>query len=667
MTATDSFQRRQSSPINSEKYQIDNEHVTKILHYMYLSREGDLKAARMVRQGKAWFHISSLGHEALAAVGLHLRQSDLVFMHYRDVALVLAKGTSHELICRYFLGNVNHSSPGKNMSAHLSDKKNSIFSVASPTGSQCLPAVGAAWGIQLSDREDVVICGIGDSAVRQGEFYEAVCFAIAKQLPVLFLVSDNLYGISTSTKKENPFRFGLFQPHLYEHVNGRDAFDIYHVAERMISQVREKRCPAILWIEMDRLDSHSSSDDQRVYRSQEELANMVDPIEKFATQCLDKNLLSKTEIQNIQNHVKSIIDETYESVAVEHNTPFLQEHLYGESVVHQSLPPIRLKEAPTMVEAINQVLLEGLKTYSNLLMLGEDIEDPKGGVFGFTKGLSSIFKDRVCNAPLAEATIIGAAVGLASTGWKPVFELQFIDFIGPALNQIINQVSSLRWRTNGEWSCPMIVYAPYGAYLPGGGIWHSECYEALLAYLPGLRVAVPSTPSDVAGLFWSAFQDPDPSFILIPKHLMRKRMAISKLATVPWGKARVRQEGKDVTIVGWGNSIEIITEAAEQLKGTVSIEIIDLRTLVPCDMETISLSLKKTGRLIVVHEDKPICGFGGSIIQRVTSYKDSFDYLLSPPQLVARKHVHIPFQPKMEYQVLPDANKVLQAIQLVME
>jgi 2-oxoisovalerate dehydrogenase E1 component len=345
------------------------------------------------------------------------------------------------------------------------------------------------------------------------------------------------------------------------------------------------------------------------------------------------------------------------------------EHLVGEPAP-VSAPPVTFSEpAATMVAAVNQTLLRALEEDERTIIFGEDIEDPKGGVFGLTKGLSNQFPTQVFNSPLAEATIVGSAVGLAATGWRPVFEIQFIDFLAPALNQLMNQAASLRWRTCGEWACPLTLIAPYGAYLPGGSLWHSESNEGIWAHIHGLNVVIPSTAEDAAGLLWTAIHGSDPTLFLLPKHIFRKRTPVHpECEPLPLGKAAVRRDGQDVTLVSWGNCLEIAEEAAERMEDEgVSVEIIDLRCIVPCDYQTIAQSLAHTGRLVVVHEDARTTGFGQSIITEITSKPEWFNLLLSPPQLVARQDVHVPYHPMLEYAVLPDLNDVLSAIRLVME
>ncbi|MCS7190363.1 MAG: thiamine pyrophosphate-dependent enzyme, partial [Fimbriimonadales bacterium] len=565
------------------------------------------------------------------------------------------------------------SSEGRNMPAHYSSKKLNVFSVATPTGSQCLPAVGAAWGIKLAGDDRVVVCSIGDAATRQGEFYEAVCYAVQESLPIVFVVEDNQYGISTPTRRMLPMRLHIFDEQWVTFVNGRYAQEVYEKSGEAIQKARSGGGPTILWCEIDRLSSHTSADDHRVYRPAEEIEAMFerDPIRLFAEQLIAEGELTREQYEQMQAEIAREVDAIYQEVE---RVPLpdpahVLDHLYGEPTPAYKPLPLEVESEPTtMVAAFNRTLHAAMETFDNIVVFGEDIEDPKGGVFGFTKGLSTKFPDRVRNSPLAEATIVGTAVGLAAMGYRPVFEIQFIDFITPGFHQLVSQIATLRWRSKGEWKCPMVIYSPYGAYLPAGGMWHSQSNDGWWAHTPGIRIAIPSTPEDTAGLLWAAIQDDDPTLFLIPKHIFRVRQPVEAYRAIPFGKAAIRREGSDVTVVAWGNTLELAFQAAEHFAAQgVSLEIIDLRTLVPCDWETIEQSLAKTGRLVVIHEDNRTCGFGQAIISEMTSVPERFNLLLAPPQLVARYDVHIPFCPELEYAVLPDLPRVIRAIQTTLE
>jgi 2-oxoisovalerate dehydrogenase E1 component len=644
-----------------------------LLRTMMLSREGDRREGILMRQGKGWFQVPGMGHEALAAIAYHLRPDDYLFPTYRDRALMLARGMTTREIALDFMARAGSSSDGRNMPAHYSSRALNVFSVATPTGAQCLPAVGAAWGIRLAGDDRVVVCSIGDAATRQGEFYEAVCYAIQESLPIVFVVEDNQYGISTPTRNMLPMRLQVFDERWVVFVNGRRADEVYEKAGEAIRKARTGGGPTILWCEIDRLSSHTSADDHRVYRPAEEIEAMFerDPIRLLAEQLIAEGALTQEQYEQMQADITREVDAIYQEVE---RTPLpdpahVLEHLYGEPPAHYLPLPLEVESEPTtMVAAFNRTFHAAMETFDNIVVFGEDIEDPKGGVFGFTKGLSSKYPERVRNSPLAEATIVGTAVGLAAMGYRPVFEIQFIDFITPGFHQLVSQIATLRWRSKGEWKCPLVIYSPYGAYLPAGGMWHSQSNDGWWAHTPGIRVAIPSTPEDIAGLFWAAIQDDDPTMFLIPKHIFRVRMPVQAYRVIPFGKAAIRREGTDVTVVAWGNTLELAFQAAEQFaQQGVSLEIIDPRTLVPFDWETVEGSLAKTGRLVVIHEDNRTCGFGQAIIAEMTSAPERFNMLLSPPQLVARYDVHIPFCPELEYAVLPDLARVMQAIQTTLD
>ena len=644
-----------------------------LLRTMMLSREGDRREGILMRQGKGWFQVPGMGHEAIAAIAYHLRPDDYIFPTYRDRALMLARGMTTREIALDFMARAGSSSEGRNMPAHYSSRALNVFSVATPTGAQCLPAVGAAWGIKLAGDDRVVVCSIGDAATRQGEFYEAVCHAIQESLPIVFVVEDNQYGISTPTRNMLPMRLQVFDERWVVFVNGRRADEVYEKAGEAIRKARTGGGPTILWCEIDRLSSHTSADDHRVYRPADEIEAMFerDPIRLLAEQLIAEGALTQEQYEQMQADITREVDAIYQEVE---RIPLpdpahVLDHLYGEPPAHYQPLPLEVESEPTtMVAAFNRTFHAAMETFDNIVVFGEDIEDPKGGVFGFTKGLSSKYPERVRNSPLAEATIVGTAVGLAAMGYRPVFEIQFIDFITPGFHQLVSQIATLRWRSKGEWKCPLVIYSPYGAYLPAGGMWHSQSNDGWWAHTPGIRVAIPSTPEDIAGLFWAAIQDDDPTLLLIPKHIFRVRMPVQAYRAIPFGKAAVRREGTDVTVVAWGNTLELAFQAAEQFaQQGVSLEIIDPRTLVPFDWETVEGSLAKTGRLVVIHEDNRTCGFGQAIIAEMTSIPERFNLLLSPPQLVARYDVHIPFCPELEYAVLPDLARVMRAIQTTLE
>ena len=637
------------------------------LKLMLLSREGDRREGILLRQSKGWFQVSGMGHEALGAIEFSLRPDDYVFPYYRDRALMLARGMSNYDLALAYFAKRDSSSGGRQMPGHYSSRELNVWSVCTPTGGGLLPACGTAWTMRLAGTDSVCVATIGDAASRQGEFFEAVAFAIQEKLPVIFVVEDNKYGISTPTGKFLPFHLGMVDGDYMVKIDARTPEAVHKASSEAVDKARRGDGPTVIWADLDRLSSHTSSDDHRVYRALEDIEEMSarDPIRLLAEDLMRTSELTEEAWSRMQEDIAKQVDADYIKAERE------QDPVAGEYLLHSFGADPRAEEPPikpgrmTMVSAINQTFRKALENDPHVVFFGEDIEDPKGGVFGLTKGLSEAFPKQVFNSPLAEATIMGAAIGMASYGWKPVFELQFIDFIAPSWNQITSNISTLRWRTFGDWKCPMVIYAPYGAYLPGGSLWHSQANEAYLAHTPGIKVAIPSTPQDAAGLFWTAINGDDPVFILIPKHIFRKQIDVTNVEPVPLGKARIVKEGSDVTLVTWGNCVELAEEVAANSEH--SVEIIDLRSIVPCDYETVSSSLEKTGRLVVLQEDTKTCGFGQSVISEIMSAPERFNLFLSPPQLVSREDVHIGFNPIYEYAALPDAERVHEAIRVVME
>ncbi|MCC7434137.1 MAG: hypothetical protein IT363_05580 [Methanoregulaceae archaeon] len=634
------------------------------LRLMMVSREGDRREGILLRQSKGWFQVGGLGHEALAALNYVLRPDDYIFPYYRSRALMLGRGlTNYELALAYFAKRES-SSGGRQMPGHYSSREHNVFSVPTPTGANLLPACGVAWAMKLEGKDSLALASIGDAASRQGEFYEAAAFAIQEKLPVILMIEDNKYGISTPTHKFNPMHLELFDKAHVLHCNGRTPDAVVEAGQIAADRARSGEGPTILWCELDRLGSHTSSDDHRVYRPIEDIEEMQhrDPIRLLAEELIAAGQLTTERFTQMQEEVAAEVDAEYQraETAEDPKAEEVLDHNWGDATV-AAVPPIQAGRQ-TMVASINQTFRRALEEDPKVIFFGEDIEDPKGGVFGITKGLTDSFPKQVFNAPLAEATITGVAVGMAIYGMKPVFELQFIDFISPGWNQVVTNMSTLRWRTFGDWKCPLVMYAPMGAYLPGGSLWHSMSGEGYLCHTPGIRVAIPSTPEDAAGLFWSAIHGDDPTFVLVPKHIFRKQMDVTKVEPVPFGKARIVQPGTDVTVVTYGNCVELTEDAVAKLGAEASVEIIDLRSLVPCDYDTITESVRKTGRMVVVYEDNRTGGFGQAVLSEMIGRPERWNLFLAPPQVVAREDVSIGYNPVYEYAALPSIDDVIAAI-----
>jgi 2-oxoisovalerate dehydrogenase E1 component len=644
---------------------LSKEDKLRLLTIILESRHADLREQNLNRQGKGHFHVSGMGHEALAAVSVQMEPDDYIVSYYRDRGLVLGRGmTTRQLGLEYFAKR-NTGSGGRQMPSHYSNAELHIWSVPTPTGSQLLPACGIAWGIQLDGKKNLVVTTIGDAATRQGDFFEALCFAKERKLPMLFFVEDNGYGISMPTRKNNPLALNVLEPDNWLHIEGQNVQQIYDATAEAFDKIRAGGGPFFFWIRMERLSSHTSSDDQKLYRSTEELQALEksDPLKYWKDHLIQESVITAEEFVKLDNEVKERIRREYAD-AEKAEDPSPDELLanVGKSPAKLSkevLPPGKYRIGDT----VNKTLRVGLEEDPRRVIFGEDIEDPKGGVFRLTQRLSTEFPKQVFNSPLAESTILGVACGLAAYGKRPVFELQFIDFIYPGFNQLVTNISNLRWRSFGNWKCPAVFYAPYGAYLPGGSLWHSQANEATLAHYPGLNIVIPSSPADAAGLLWSAMHGEDPVVFLIPKHLLwAEHEYLEPIRAVPLGEAHKLCDGSDVTLVAWGNTVEKSFEALQKIDNEISVELVDLRSIVPWDKAAIEESVRKTHRLVVVQEDTENCSVGQMMISHIASVPDLWNGMISPPILVSKANVMIGYNPIYEYAALPDVERIVSAI-----
>jgi len=644
---------------------LSKEDKLRLLKIMLESRHADLREQNLNRQGKGHFHVSGMGHEALAAISVQLDPGDYIVPFYRDRGLVLGRGvTTGELALEYFAKRKTGSG-GRMMPSHYSDADRQIWSVPTPTGSQLLPACGIAWGLKLDGKKNLVVATVGDAATREGDFFEALCFAREKKLPVLFVVEDNGYGISSPTRKINPLALDVLEPNKWQQLAGQDVQQIYDATAVAFEKIRSGAGPVFFWVTMERLSSHTSSDDQKLYRSSDELQTLekFDPLKCWKDHLIEEGALTAEDFARMDNEIKERIRQEY-AQAEKAEDPSPNELLANVTgappkIDKEILPPGKYRIGDT----VNKTLRAGLEENPDRIIFGEDIEDPKGGVFRLTQKLSTDFPGQVFNSPLAESTILGVACGLAAYGKRPVFELQFIDFIYPGFNQLVTNISNLRWRSFGNWKCPAVIYAPYGAYLPGGSLWHSQANESVFAHYPGLTVVIPSTPEDAAGLLWTAMHGDDPVLFLIPKHMFwAERESPEAIRAIPIGQARKIRDGTDITLVAWGNTVEISLEALAKVGKETSVELLDLRSIVPWDKAAIEESVRKTGRLVVVQEDTENCSVGQMIITHLASQLDSWAAMISPPILVSKANVMIGYNPIYEYAALPDVERIVAAI-----
>jgi 2-oxoisovalerate dehydrogenase E1 component len=644
---------------------LSKEDKLRLLTTMLESRHADLREQNLNRQGKGHFHVSGMGHEALAAVSIQMEQDDYIVPYYRDRGLILGRGmTTRQLGLEYFAKR-NTGSGGRQMPSHYSNADLHIWSVPTPTGSQLLPACGIAWGIKLDGKKNLVVTTVGDAATRQGDFFEAICFAKEKKLPLLFLVEDNAYGISMPTRKTNPLALNVLESDNWQQIEGQNLQQVYEATAEAFEKIRGGGGPFFFWVTMERLSSHTSSDDQKLYRSEQELRVLekFDPLKCWKDRLIEEGIATAEEYAKLDEEIKERVRREYgEAEKAEDPSP-------NELLANVTKPPPKIDKEILppgkyrIGDTVNKTLRAGLEEDPRRILFGEDIEDPKGGVFRLTQKLSTQFPKQVFNSPLAESTILGVACGLAAYGKRPVFELQFIDFIYPGFNQLVTNISNLRWRSFGNWKCPAVIYAPYGAYLPGGSLWHSQANESALAHYPGLNVVIPSSPADAAGLLWTAMHGDDPVIFLIPKHLLWAEHEYAEpIRAVALGRARQCTSGSDVTVVAWGNTIEKSLEAIAKIDNETSVELIDLRSIVPWDKAAIQHSVRKTRRLVVVQEDTENCSVGQMIISHVTSVPELWNTMISPPILVSKANVMIGYNPIYEYAALPDVERIVAAI-----
>ena len=638
-----------------------------LLRVLWRSRLGDLREQSLIRQGKGWFHISGMGHEALAALALHMEPEDYAFPYYRDRAFCLQRGLTDHDMALAFYAKRDSSSGGRQLTGHFSDRALNIWSHPSPVGAHLLPACGAAWGMQLDDKMGVVYASLGEASARQGDFFEAVCFAKERKLPIVFVVEDNRIAISTTTTETNPIALGVLNQGEWRRVDGSDIEAVAIAGQQAIEHARSGQGPAFIWCDVERFSNHSSADDQRMYRAADELDSMHerDPIAVFQRNMIADGLMTEADATALEEELREEIRAAYQQASATVD-PLAEEcalHLMGDPSTPDSMPELDLGDSCRMLDAVNKTFHSAMATMPDVVFFGEDIADPKGGVFNLTKGLSSKDPRRAVNSPLAESTIMGVSVGLASYGKLPCFEIQFVDFIYPGWNQLVSNMATLRWRSFGHWKCPLVIYAPCGGYLPGGALWHSQAGEASFARIPGIRVVVPSTPADAAGLFWTALNGQDPTIILLPKHLMWAEQKIKNVTPVPLGQARTVREGSLLTLVTWGNCIELVEETLESMDADLDIELIDLRSIQPWDRESIAASIQKTGRLIIVQEDNISASVGQMIVAEMCGRHEVLQSLKSPPVIVSKEDVHVGFNPIYEYAVLPDCQRIAAALE----
>jgi 2-oxoisovalerate dehydrogenase E1 component len=705
----------------TDKYAgLTREQLVEFYRLMYLSRRTDDREIVLKRQQKIFFQVSCAGHEALlVAAGMAMRPAyDWFFPYYRDRALCLALGNTVEEQLLQAVGAADDpASGGRQMPSHWASKKLNIVSPSSSTATQCLHAVGCAEAGRYFTRhpdaaakhngdyrefkdvkfhgDEVVYVSIGEGSTSQGEFWESLNTASNEKLPVLYVVEDNGYAISTPVEANTPggniSRLVANFPNFhFAEIDGTDPIASYKAMKDAVAYCRARKGPALVHGHVIRPYSHSLSDDERLYRSVAELEAdaLKDPISRMQMWLLREGFLDADAINRLERQVDEEVQRAADRAVMAPlpTVDSIMRHVYSEDLSPMD-PRFDTKPQPTadatertMADLINCCLKDEMRRDERIVVFGEDVADAtrdealragkikgKGGVFKLTAGLQAEFgNDRVWNSPLAEANIVGRGIGMAVRGLKPVVEIQFFDYIWPAMHQLRNELALMRWRSNGEFSCPMVVRVPIGGYLTGGSIYHSQSGESIFTHTPGVRVVMPSNALDALGLLRTAIRCDDPVMFLEHKRLYRETFGRAAYPgpeyCIPFGKAKVVRPGKDLTVLTYGAVVPRALQAAQKLhrETGVDVELIDLRSLSPYDWEAIADSVKKTSRVIVAHEDMLSWGYGAEIAARIG--EELFEYLDAPVRRVASMDVFVAYQPLLEDEILPQPEDLYRAM-----
>lgn len=643
---------------------------------MLLARRSDEVEGELASRGDAFFHLRCSGHEAMAALAPALTPDDWLHLHYRDKALILARGLPVDAYLHALLCTAESCSRGRQMGPFVHDRDRHVLAQNIPVGNHALQAVGVAAAVRDRAGSPIVLCSMGDGATQQGEVLEAIAEAVRDRLPVLFLVEDNGYAISTPTSQrtffslperdEAPKHYLGLPIHRWD---GRDPLTFCRQAATLIQQVRSTRAPALAVLSVERLCNHTNADDERVYRSVAELQAAVDsgdPIRRLAEQ-LTAQGVSTAELDRIDGEVRAQVERAAEE-ALNASDPEPTDTARAPLPAKLADPASEYRgtangQRVTMLEAIREVLRLRLAADPRVSLLGQDIEDPKGDVFGVTRGLTRTFPGRVRNSALSESTIVGAAIGQALAGERPVAFIQFADFLPLAYNQILSELGSMYWRTAGELECPVILMIACGGYRPGLGPFHAQTLESLLARVPGLDVLMPSSAEDAAGLLNAAFISGRPTAFLYPKSCLNDPDLSTSAADlpqqlVPIGRGRRLSQGGDLTLVAWGSTVRIGRQVAESIAGAGrSVDLIDLRSVSPWDTELVCASARRTGRLLVVHEDSRTCGLGAEVVATVVESLGS----AVTCRRVTRPDTYIPCNFPNQLDILPSFRRTLAA------
>lgn len=662
-----------------ERSGLTKEKSLKVLDAVYLTRFMDDKMSKLVRQNKgATFQLSVSGHELIGAVSALslIPGTDWGLPYYRDRAFAIGLGCSIEEILASFLARdtKNHSG-GRMMPEHFSQVDLRIPCQSSVVGSQFLQAAGVAKSVVLRKAKEVVYVSAGDGATSQGDFHEMLNLACLHRLPLVIVIQDNGWAISVPVEDQTAGGTIAKMARGYEglsvfSIDGCDYVETENALALAVHKARLGGGPSLVVAKVPRMSPHSSSDDPKKYKSDATALQekQRDPIPRLEKWLLDQNWVTPFELEEIRQKNLQKIEEAAQIADLR---PLPSRSSASEKV----FKPYSIEnsssgepgESIVLMDALNHAIVEEMERDPGVIVFGQDVAKGKGGVFGITRSLTDRFGETRCfNTPLAESTIVALALGLSLDGFhKPIAEIQFADYFWTGVNQLFNELSSFYYRSNGEWNCPVVIRMPYGGYIQGGP-YHSQSIEAFLCHCPGLKVVIPSNAADAKRLLKTAIRDPNPVIFLEHKALYRQRLFCARPETgpdelLPFGQAQIVREGSDITLVGWGMGVFLSVEAAETLSQEgVSVEIIDLRTLVPLDFTTVLTSIKKTGKLLIVHEAARNCGFGAELAARAA--EEAFLFLDAPVQRVAGKNCPVPYCKDLEEEVLPQKKDIEESL-----
>ena len=653
---------------------LEDKQLLEMYRLMVMARRMDDRMWALNRQGRAPFVVGSSGHEAIqvASVMALDRDLDWILPYYRDMGVALAWGTPPlDVFLGVFARKSDPMSGGRQLPNHWSDSDRRILTQSSCIGTQYPHAAGIAHGLRIQGLPAVVAVYGGEGSTSEGDWHEAMNWVGIHRLPVLFIIENNRYAISVPSHEEVAGSLakraeGYGFPGVT--IDGNDPLLVYKTVKEAADRAREGGGPTLIEAETYRYYAHTSDDDDRLYRSREEVEQWKrrDPVKAMRQYLIEQRLLTEAEEAAIDEEIAAEIARAVKEAEAAPRADEPTARVYAKPITPTEAvtePEPEPEGTPVnLITAVNRALREVMEEYDDTVVFGEDVAGRKGGVFKASEELTALYgEDRCFNSPLAESVIIGAAIGMAASGLRPIPEIQFADYIHPAFDQIVSEAARIHYRSDGHWNCPIVIRTPFGAGIHGA-LYHSQSVEAFYAHVPGLKVVVPSTPADVKGLLFTAIEDPDPVLFLEPKKLYRLAKGPYPKGEwkVPLGKAAIRRSGRDLTILAYGAMAHFAVEAGERLAADdIDAEVIDLRSLKPLDWPTIEASVKKTSRVLIVHEDNEFVGYGAELAAQVAD--KTFVWLDAPVRRYALGDIPaMPFATEMEEMLYPSVDGIVE-------